>query len=115
VPVLVPVLVRAAPCSAMLCCAPLCSWSNTWRALHYKSDGKQLKYVEFDPFGKQTAFAKPYMYALFDLMVDPFGEFCSLCRGRACRLDSCTLSALVSQTIRSASLASNSVLVLAAG
>ena len=47
-------------------------WSNTWRALHYKANGQQLKYVEFDPFGKHTAFAKPYMYALFDLHVDPF-------------------------------------------
>ena len=47
-------------------------WSNTWRALHYKSGGQRLKYAEFDPFGKQSAFAKPYMYALFDLETDPF-------------------------------------------
>ena len=47
-------------------------WSNTWRALHYKSAGMAYKYVEWDPFGKQTAFAKPYMYALFDLVSTPF-------------------------------------------
>ena len=47
-------------------------WSNTWRALHYKSAGMAYKYVEWDPFGKQTAFAKPYMYALFDLVRMPF-------------------------------------------
>ena len=34
--------------------------------------GRNLKYVEWDPFGKQTAFAKPYMYALFDLEKDQF-------------------------------------------
>ena len=47
-------------------------WSNTWRALHYMYGGRKLKYVEWDPFGKQTAFAKPYMYALFDLEKDQF-------------------------------------------
>ena len=57
--------------------APLSSprlddWSNTWRALHYMADGKDLKYAEYDPFGKQTAFAEPYMYTLFDLAADPF-------------------------------------------
>ena len=47
-------------------------WSNTWRALHYKHGGRDLKYIEFDPFGKQTAFAEPAMYALFDLEVDSY-------------------------------------------
>ena len=47
-------------------------WSNTWRALHVKRDGRDLKYIEFDPFGKQTAFSKPAMYAVFDLQKDPF-------------------------------------------
>lgn len=47
-------------------------WSNTWRALHYKHSGRDLKYIEYDPYGKQTAFAKPAMYALFDLAKDPY-------------------------------------------
>ena len=49
-------------------------WSNTWRALHYKrsGNGRDLKYIEFDPFGKQTAFASPAIYALFDLGKDPY-------------------------------------------
>jgi len=47
-------------------------WSNTWIGLHYTAKGKDLKYGEFDPWGKQSGFAKPYMFALFDLKADPY-------------------------------------------
>ena len=42
-------------------------WSNTWLGLHYMANGHDLKYGVFDPLGKQSGFAHPYMYLLFDL------------------------------------------------
>ena len=52
---------------------PLDDWSNTWLALYYQSnDGSEYKYAEFDPYGKQTGFARPGMYSLFNLTSDPY-------------------------------------------
>ena len=55
-------------------------WSNTWAAIVYTppatsaaSNGKLLyKYGAFDPWGKQSHFADPYMHVLFNLTADPY-------------------------------------------
>ena len=46
--------------------------SNTFLALYVNDSAHGLwKYAEFDPTGKQTDFANPNFYELFDLAVDP--------------------------------------------
>ena len=49
-------------------------WSNTWAGLHYvdRTHGHDLKYGVFDPWGKQSGFASPYMRVLFNLTSDPY-------------------------------------------
>jgi len=50
-------------------------WSNTWIALVHTDragGGAKYKYGEFDPWGKQSYFAQPYMYVLFNLTADPY-------------------------------------------
>eukprot|EP00049_Salpingoeca_infusionum_P014308 m.267455 g.267455 ORF g.267455 m.267455 type:complete len:100 (+) comp15640_c1_seq3:1781-2080(+) len=39
-----------------------------WESVEYG----QLKYAEYDPFGKQTGFANINTYELFNVTVDPF-------------------------------------------
>eukprot|EP01063_Lacrimia_lanifica_P011237 TRINITY_DN18059_c0_g1_i1.p1 TRINITY_DN18059_c0_g1~~TRINITY_DN18059_c0_g1_i1.p1 ORF type:complete len:570 (+),score=192.11 TRINITY_DN18059_c0_g1_i1:74-1783(+) len=52
--------------------APLDDWSNTYIALTYRGPLGHYKYGVYDPFGKQTGFARPNMRELFDLAVDPY-------------------------------------------
>ena len=53
-------------------------WSNTWIAIHAKGDpqlggsGADLKYVVYDPYGRQSNFSQPYMYQLFNLTADRY-------------------------------------------
>jgi hypothetical protein len=52
-------------------------WSNTWAAVVYAPapvDAPKLlyKYGVFDPWGKQSYFADPYMHVLFNLTADPY-------------------------------------------
>ena len=47
-------------------------WSNTYIGVRYAGALGAWKYAEFDPYGSQSGFATPYMYALFNLTADPF-------------------------------------------
>ena len=53
-------------------------WSNMYIGVRYAGalglelGVWKLKYAEFDPYGSQSGFATPYMYALFNLTADPF-------------------------------------------
>lgn len=51
---------------------PLDDWSNTYIGVRYLHKKDSWKYAEYDPYGKQTNFTKPYMYQLFDLNTDPY-------------------------------------------
>eukprot|EP00049_Salpingoeca_infusionum_P014307 m.267444 g.267444 ORF g.267444 m.267444 type:complete len:297 (+) comp15640_c1_seq2:1029-1919(+) len=52
---------------------PKDDWSNTYIGIYWESvEYGQLKYAEYDPFGKQTGFANINTYELFNVTVDPF-------------------------------------------
>ena len=49
------------------------NWFNgVTYCLSCRATGHSFKYAEYDPYGKQSNFSKPYMYQLFNLTADPF-------------------------------------------
>merc|ERR1712139_576181 len=47
-------------------------WSNTYIGITFRNGTHNLKYAEYDPYGKQSGFSSVYMYELFDLDSDPY-------------------------------------------
>ena len=57
--------------STIVCSVLGLSWQIPC-CLPCRATGHSFKYAEYDPYGKQSNFSKPYMYQLFNLTSDPF-------------------------------------------